>query len=64
MGESTCASGPSSRVPAVAKEPNVKSAGDGRDRRTLALLIFQPLLLLVIFGYAASFDVSEVDAAV
>jgi len=36
----------------------------GRDRRTLALLIFQPLLLLVIFGYAASFDVSEVDAAV
>lgn len=36
----------------------------GRDRRTLALLIFQPLLLLVIFGYAASFDVSAVDAAV
>lgn len=36
----------------------------GRDRRTLALLVFQPLLLLLIFGYAASFDVSEVGAAV
>ena len=36
----------------------------GRDKRTMALLIFQPLLLLLIFGYAASFDVSEIDTAV
>ena len=35
-----------------------------RDHRTMALLIFQPLLLLVIFGYAASFDVSQIDTAV
>lgn len=35
-----------------------------RDRRTLALLIFQPLVLLVVFGYAASFDVDAVSAAV
>lgn len=35
-----------------------------RDRRTLALLIFQPLLLLVVFGYAASFDVDEVATVV
>ncbi len=36
----------------------------GRDRRTLALLIFQPLLLLIGFGYAASFDVEQVATAV
>jgi ABC-2 type transport system permease protein len=36
----------------------------GRDRRTVALLIFQPVLLLVIFGYAASFDVDEVRTVV
>jgi ABC-2 type transport system permease protein len=36
----------------------------GRDRRTLAMLIFMPLLLLVIFGYAANFNVSTVKAAV
>lgn len=35
-----------------------------RDRRTLALLIFQPLLMLIVFGYAASFDVTEVEVAV
>src|SRR5258705_467613 len=31
-----------------------------RDRRTLAMLIVMPLLLLVIFGYAANFYVSSV----
>lgn len=31
-----------------------------RDRRTLALMIVVPLLLLVMFGYAASFDVEQV----
>src|SRR5262245_5293537 len=36
----------------------------GRDRRTLAILIVLPLLLLVIFGYAANFYVSTVKAAV
>jgi len=30
-----------------------------RDRRTLGLLIMMPLLLLVIFGYAANFYVSR-----
>jgi ABC-2 type transport system permease protein len=30
-----------------------------RDRRTVALMIGLPLLLLVVFGYAASFDVSS-----
>src|SRR4029453_9605289 len=31
-----------------------------RDRRTLAMLIVMPLVLLIVFGYAASFDVPEV----
>jgi len=35
-----------------------------RDRRTLAMLIALPLLLLVIFGYAANFRVATVKAAV
>lgn len=35
-----------------------------RDRRTLALLIFQPILLLLVFGYAARFDVTSVDTVV
>ena len=35
-----------------------------RDRRTLAMLVGLPLLLLVIFGYAANFTVTTVDAAV
>ena len=35
-----------------------------RDRRTLAMLIVLPLLLLVIFGYAANFNVSTVKVAV
>ncbi|MGH2701641.1 MAG: ABC transporter permease [Actinomycetota bacterium] len=35
-----------------------------RDRRTLAMMIVMPLLLLVVFGYAASFDVEEVPTAV
>ncbi len=35
-----------------------------RDRRTLAMLIVMPLLLLVIFGYAANFYVSSVKTAV
>lgn len=34
-----------------------------RDRRTLAMLLFMPLLLLVVFGYAARFDVTEVRTA-
>ncbi|MGV9711996.1 ABC transporter permease [Gordonia sp. NPDC003424] len=35
-----------------------------RDRRTLAMLIVLPLLLLVVFGYAANFYVSSVKTAV
>jgi ABC-2 type transport system permease protein len=30
-----------------------------RDRRTLALMIVQPIILLIVFGYAASFDVDR-----
>ncbi|HEX6231273.1 MAG TPA: ABC transporter permease [Actinomycetota bacterium] len=35
-----------------------------RDRRTLAMMIFMPVLMLVIFGYAASFDVEEIGVRV
>jgi ABC-2 type transport system permease protein len=31
-----------------------------RDRRTMAMLIILPIVLLVIFGYAANFDVSSI----
>src|SRR5689334_13797259 len=31
-----------------------------RDRRTLAMMIVMPVVLLVVFGYAASFDVKTV----
>lgn len=34
-----------------------------RDRRTLGMLVGMPLLLLVIFGYAANFFVTDVKAA-
>lgn len=35
-----------------------------RDRRTVALMVGLPLMLLVVFGYAARFDVSGIDTAV
>ena len=35
-----------------------------RDRRTLALMIVLPVLMLVIFGYAANFSVSRVSTVV
>ena len=35
-----------------------------RDRRTLAMLIFLPVLLLVVFGYAARFEVSNIPTEV
>jgi ABC-2 type transport system permease protein len=35
-----------------------------RDHRTLAMMIVMPLLLLVVFGYAASFDVDEIPTLV
>ena len=35
-----------------------------RDRRTLAMLIVLPLLLLVVFGYAADFSISSAPTAV
>ncbi len=35
-----------------------------RDRRTLAMLFLLPILFLVVFGYAASFDVKNVPTAV
>lgn len=34
-----------------------------RDRRTLAMMIAMPILLLVVFGYAARFDVAEIRVA-
>jgi ABC-2 type transport system permease protein len=35
-----------------------------RDRRTVAMLIALPLLLLIVFGFAASFDVSSIKVIV
>lgn len=35
-----------------------------RDRRTLAMLFLLPLLFLIVFGYAASFDIREVPTFV
>jgi ABC-2 type transport system permease protein len=35
-----------------------------RDHRTLAMMVFLPLVLLVVFGYAASFDVTSIPANV
>jgi ABC-2 type transport system permease protein len=35
-----------------------------RDRRTLAMMIVMPVMLLIVFGYAASFDVSAIETAV
>lgn len=35
-----------------------------RDRRTLALMIGLPIMLLIVFGYAARFDVAEIRTAV
>jgi ABC-type multidrug transport system permease subunit len=35
-----------------------------RDRRTVAMMIVLPLVLLVVFGYAASFDVTEIKTVV
>jgi ABC-2 type transport system permease protein len=35
-----------------------------RDRRTLAMLFLLPLLFLVVFGYAASFDITDVPTVV
>ncbi len=32
-----------------------------RDRRTLAMMIVMPIMLLVVFGYAASFDVGAIE---
>lgn len=34
-----------------------------RDRRTLAMMVVMPIMLLVVFGYAASFDVSTIRVA-
>ena len=35
-----------------------------RDHRTVALMVLLPVLLLVVFGYAARFDVTTVDTVV
>ena len=35
-----------------------------RDRRTLAMMIVMPILLLVVLGYAASFNVTSIPVAV
>lgn len=36
----------------------------GRDRRTLALLVALPVVLLIVFGYAANLNVSQLQVAV
>lgn len=35
-----------------------------RDRRTVAMIVFLPILLLVVFGYAANFSVDSIGTAV
>ena len=35
-----------------------------RDRRTLAMMIAMPVILLVVLGYAASFDVTSIPVDV
>ena len=35
-----------------------------RDRRTVAMMVMMPVTLLLVFGYAASFDVEEIPTAV
>ncbi|HSQ36403.1 MAG TPA: ABC transporter permease, partial [Acidimicrobiia bacterium] len=35
-----------------------------RDRRTLALMIMVPVLLLIVFGYVARFDIRQIPTAV
>ena len=35
-----------------------------RDRRTVAMMIVLPVVLLVVFGYAASFNVSNIPTVV
>lgn len=35
-----------------------------RDRRTLAMMVVMPVMLLVVFGYAASFDVSSIGVSI
>ena len=35
-----------------------------RDRRMVALMVVMPLVMLIVFGYAASFDVTDVPAVV
>lgn len=35
-----------------------------RDKRTVAMLVVMPVVLLLVFGYAASFDVDEIPAVV
>jgi ABC-2 type transport system permease protein len=35
-----------------------------RDHRTVAMMIVMPLVLLVVFGYEASFDVTEIKTVV
>lgn len=35
-----------------------------RDRRTVALMVFLPMLLLIVFGYAARFNVQGVETVV
>jgi ABC-2 type transport system permease protein len=35
-----------------------------RDRRTLAMMVVMPIVLLIVFGYAASFDVTEIPTLV
>jgi len=35
-----------------------------RDRRTVAMMIVLPVVLLVVFGYAARFDIDKVPTIV
>ena len=50
-----------SRLTAVARKETIQLR---RDRRSLALAFLLPLLLVVLFGYAISWDVEDVETAV
>ena len=49
------------RLRAVARKEVIQL---GRDRRSLALAFLLPLILLVLFGYAITWDVNHIRTAV
>ena len=50
-----------SRIGAMVKKEFIQLS---RDRRTLAMMILLPVIWLVAFGYAVSFDIDQIRVAV